>query len=184
MCAHYLGKRAKAPLDRRRFAGDMGELDTLYGGIGGRGRERPGTRREQPGVMPGLGPGPESVRKIDPGEVTPYTDPSGRGAPGLPEEEAQPESYVDDLMASLFGKGFETIRGIGGRSQEAVYDQLARQGLLGTGAATDVAREMAWQTERGITDLIRSMGEMRADKEQEAMNMLLQLFGMQSQAWG
>jgi hypothetical protein len=123
------------------------------------------------------------------GEITPgmggrqITLPADTALPGAGEGEGG-ESYVDDLMASLFGKGFETIRGVGGRSRENVYDMLAREGLLGTGAAADVGREMAWQTERGITDLTRKMGEMRAGKEKEAMDMLMTYMGMMSQSWG
>lgn len=165
---YFLGKNTNAPLDRGRFSLDMGELDKLHETPVGRSTSRP----------------------IAPIDFKPYTPPRERVP--VAEMIAQPEggadlqgeSYVDELMASLFGEGFETIRGIGGRSREGVYDLLAREGLLGTGAAKDVASEMAWQTEQGISNLIRDMGKMRADKESEAMNMIMTWLGMTSNAWG
>lgn len=172
MSPYFLGKNTNAPIDKRSLGLDVANINELYRGVSraptaSAGRTIP-VMGEPTIYTPGLGPGPR--------EPTPGLHP--------PEDIGEGESYVDELMASLFGEGFETIRGVGGRSQEAVYDLLARQGLLGTGAATDVGKEMAWQTERGITDLIREMGKMRSDKEQEAMNMLLSFFGMESQAWG
>ncbi len=166
MSPHYLGKRSGVGVGRAGVGRAVGDIDELYGG-------------------PGVGGG--DVGAGGPGRTLPYAGKPKRIRKEREEpviEEERPESYMDELMASLFGEGFETIRGVGGRSREAVYDMLARQGLLGTGAATDVAKEMAWTTERGITDLIREMGQMRADKEQEAMQMLLAFFGMESQAWG
>ena len=86
-------------------------------------------------------------------------------APGIAGEGV---GGYDALLDMLFGKGFETIRGIGERGRESLmYDTLAREGLLGTGAVADIGKEMAWGTERGIADLIRSMAEMRAGEEQE-----------------
>ncbi len=164
---HYLGKRSGVGVGRSGVGRAVGDIDELYGGGRGGGRGGRG------------GPG-RTLPYVE--EATPFVE--GRGLGEEVAGEAQPESYVDELMSSLFGKGFETIRGVGGRSQEAVYDMLARQGLLGTGAAKDVAGEMAWQTERGITDLVREMGQMRADKESEAMNMLMAYLGMMSQSWG
>ena len=89
----------------------------------------------------------------------------------------------DALIDALFGTGFETIRGIGGRSRESVYDMLAREGLLGTGAAKGVAQDIAWQTERGITDLITNLAQMRSQEEQDAMNLMLTYLSMMSQGW-
>lgn len=84
--------------------------------------------------------------------------------------------WVDELMAGLFGKGFETVRGIGGRTREGVFDMLARQGLMGTGAAKGVAGDIAWQTERGITDLMRWGEQWKYGQEQDVMNQILQYF--------
>jgi len=102
--------------------------------------------------------------------------------PVVTEPTVEPEAgtdWLDNLIAGIFGKGFETVRGVGGRTREATFDVLARQGLLGTGAAKGVAQDIAWQTERGISDLMREMEQIKYGREQETMNMLLQwLFGM------
>ena len=182
MSPYFLGKNTNAPIDRRSFGFDVTNIDELYRGVS---RAPTASAGRTIPVVGGVTPYTGVPRKA------PFHFPAPTEGPreptlGMhpPEDIGEDESYVDELMASLFGEGFETIRGVGGRSQEAVYDLLARQGLLGTGAATDVGKEMAWQTERGITDLIREMGQWRAGKEQEAMNMLLSFFGMESQAWG
>jgi len=91
--------------------------------------------------------------------------------------------WLDDLIAGMFGKGFETVRGVGGRTRESVFDALAREGLLGTGATRGVAQDVAWQTERGISDLMRGAEQWKYQQEQETMNQLLQyLFSMMG-AW-
>ena len=155
--AYFFGKGANTGFDwgRKRDRGGTGEDDLL--GMG------------QPPFTPTL----------TPGSVTPFV-------PVVAETPAADEGVggYDELLDMLFGKGFETIRGIGGRSRESVYDALAREGMLGTGAMKGVASDVAWQTERGITDLIRNMAQMRSQDEQEAMNLMLTYFGMGQQGWG
>lgn len=116
---------------------------------------------------------------IIPGEIGgPVPDPGAE-----PAEVAAETNWVDDLMATMFGKGFETVRGIGGRTRESVFDVLAREGLMGTGATKGVAEDIAWQTERGITDLMRWGEQWKYQQEQETMNQMLQyLFSMMG-AW-
>ena len=110
----------------------------------------------EPGIEPGIETPPEPVAGTDTG-------------------------WIDNLMTGIFGKEFETLRGIGGRTRESVFDTLARQGLMGTGAAKGVAEDIAWQTERGISDVMR-WGEMwKYQQEQDVMNQILQyFFGMGS----
>ena len=87
--------------------------------------------------------------------------------------------WIDKLIAGMFGKGFEDVRGIGGRTRESVFDTLAREGLMGTGATRDVSQDIAWQTERGISDLMRWSEMWKYQQEQESMNQMLQyLFSM------
>jgi len=116
---------------------------------------------------------------IPPGEppLEPVTEP-GIETPA----EAEPTSdWIDKLIAGMFGKEFETVRGVGGRTREATFDMLARQGLLGTGAAKGVAGDIAWQTERGISDLMRWSEMWKYQQEQDVMNQIMQyFFGMGS----
>lgn len=135
--------------------------------------------------------------RVQPGETTVLGDVTGPGTitgpvipPVVADEdrpfnpygtaETQPgTNFLDDLIASMFGKGFEDVRGVGGRTREATFDMLAREGLLGTGAAVGKAQDVAWQTERGISDLMRGAEQWKYQQEQETMNQLLQyLFSM------
>ena len=134
-----------------------------------------GGMRVQPGEMQSSGdvgfPGEPPFEPVtEPGIETPTTE--------------EPSSdWIDNLMSGLFGKGFETVRGIGGRSREGVFDMLGREGLLGTGAAKGVAEDVAWQTERGITDLIRWGEQWKYQQEQDTMNQLLQYLFSIMGAW-
>lgn len=129
-------------------------------------------------------PGQTQGDVTTPGTITgPVTDPDATVEPPFDPygtAETQPATnFLDDLIAGMFGKGFEDVRGVGGRTRESTFDALARQGLMGTGAATGVAQDVAWQTERGISDLMRGAEQWKYQQEQETMNQLLQyLFSM------
>ena len=176
---YYLGKNTRSPLSRNLIGKDLASINELYKGYD----QTPTTTSSLGRTIPVIG----DVTPYTPGVAAPTVATervSGEQAIARPEEaEVGGGSYVDELMSAIFGEGFENIRGVGGRSREAVYDTLAREGLLGTGASQDVAKEMAWQTERGITDLTRDMTQMRADKEAEAMNMIMTWLGMNMQSW-
>jgi len=176
--AYFLGKGMSA------------NLDDLFPDTGGSKAECLQKCKEQLALDPGFDyqgciNGCGGMR-VTPGEMPLITEtPAGTEEQLLPFAPVTEEpDYLDNLIAGMFGKGFETVRGIGGRTREATFDALARQGLLGTGAATGVAQDIAWQTERGISDLLREVEEMRYGREQESMNMLLQyLFNMLG-GWG
>lgn len=181
MCAYFLGKGMNANMDDLfpRGRGSKGEclrkcreqlaLDPGFdynGCIEGCGGMR---------IKPGETTTPGTVEEIE--EIT---------EPEVIEPTIEPKveaNWLDDLIAGIFGKEFETIRGVGGRTREATFDVLARQGLLGTGATRGVAQDIAWQTERGISDLLRDVEQIKYGREQESLNMLLQyLFSMMG-AW-
>lgn len=135
-----------------------------------------GGMRAQPGetTVPGgvTIPGIITEPVIEPGIETPTEPVAGADT-----------DWIDNLMTGIFGKEFETLRGIGGRTRESVFDTLARQGLMGTGAAKGVAEDIAWQTERGISDVMR-WGEMwKYQQEQDVMNQMLQYFFSILGAW-
>lgn len=165
MCAYYFGKGANAGFDWGRKKDRDGA---------GEGMDEPlDPRWAEPSFMP----------SVTPSIVAPVVTPSVVTPSPVPGVEGEGTGGYDALLDMLFGKGFETIRGIGGRSRESVYDALAREGMLGTGAMKGVASDVAWQTERGITDLIRNMAKMRSEEEDEAMNLMLTFMALQQQGW-
>ena len=150
--AYYLGKGLDRPVDRDVF--------DLF-----RRRREPFDREEERRYIP-----PEE-KIVKPPPVPPVTPTEETVA------ETPPENYADELLRSMFGAGFEDImRGRGTRQTESMYDMLAREGLLGTGAAKGIGQEQAWETERGITDLLRGIEQVRYEREQDAINRLLSLF--------
>lgn len=133
----------------------------------------------QPSALPLTQPQPAPLMPAATPLATPVATPAA--TPVVPEPATTQGSYIDELMSAVFGSEFENIRGLGGRTRESMFDFLAREGLLGTGAARDIAQETAWQTEKGITDLTRQMMQWREAEEQEAFGQLLQyLFGIGS----
>ena len=180
--AYFLGKEM------------TGNMDDLFPDIGGNKAGCLQRCKEQLALDPGFDyqgciDGCGGMR-VQPGEITP--SPEVSIPPGEPPFEPVPDpgavtptapeagtDWLENLMSGLFGKGFETVRGIGGRTRESVFDTLARQGLMGTGAAKGVSEDIAWQTERGITDLMRWGEQWKYQQEQESMNQMLQyLFSM------
>ena len=140
-----------------------------------------GGMRVQPGEV---GAGGEVT---GPGTITgPVTDPNAvTETPFDPYGTAEQTggNFLDDLIAGMFGKGFEDVRGIGGRTRESTFDALARQGLMGTGATRDVSQDIAWQTERGISDLMRGAEQFKYMQEQETMNQLLEYLFKMMEVW-
>ena len=173
--AYYFGKGANAGFDwgRKKDRDGAGERADEPSPLD--------PRLAEPSFFPSVTPGivtPSLPSPLTPSVVSPVVTPSP--APGI---EGEGVGGYDALLDMLFGKEFETIRGIGGRSRESVYDALAREGMLGTGAMKGVASDVAWQTERGVTDLIRNMAQMRKQEEDEAMNLMLTYMAMMQQGW-
>ena len=132
-------------------------------------------------IQPGDATSVDGGITIPPGEppFEPVEDPNAV----TPAEPEVGTNFLDDLIAGMFGKGFETVRGVGGRTRESVFDTLARQGLMGTGAAKGVSEDIAWQTERGISDLMRGAEQWKYQQEQESMNQMLQYLFSIMGAW-
>jgi len=180
--AYFLGK------------GIEGNMDDLFPDIGGNKPDCLRRCREQLALDPGFDyqgcidgcggmrvtPGQVSpgAEVTIPGEITGPVTPPGT-EPGIETpaaEEPTSTDWIDNLIAGMFGKGFEDVRGIGGRTRESVFDTLAREGLMGTGAARGVSEDIAWQTERGISDLMRWSEMWKYQQEQDVMNQILQYF--------
>lgn len=72
--------------------------------------------------------------------------------------------FSDAVLRGIFGRDFEKVRGVGGREREQMYDLMAREGLLGTGAVQDIAGERAWATERNIGNIMRDLAISQEEK--------------------
>lgn len=186
--AYFLGK------------GMDGNMDDLFPGLGANKPDCLRRCKEQLALDPGFDyqgcidgcggmrvtPGQTTITPgvtIDEPPFEPVTKPVTEPGIETPVTEEPTSDWIDQLIAGMFGKEFETVRGVGGRTREATFDMLARQGLMGTGAAKGVAGDIAWQTERGISDLMRGAEQWKYQQEQETMNQLLQyLFSMMG-AW-
>jgi len=118
---------------------------------------------------PEAGPGP------DPGDEDPdagkwsfspemqdfFKNLIGRGQEYL----ARRPGYSDPMMSKMFGRDFDVLRQQGANRTSEAENFLSSQGLLGTGAAKDVMGDTAWQTERGIGDLMRDLAISAEDRK-------------------
>jgi len=99
-----------------------------------------------------------------------YTDPEiQKILDALPEDERaivgmllgeaanKAEGFDQGTMDRMFGLGSDALRRQGKISQNAVMDALSSQGLLNTGAAPERLGDVAWNTEQGISDLMREL---------------------------
>lgn len=72
-------------------------------------------------------------------------------------------------MEAMFGKGYENIRNLENLTrQRALYD-LASQGMLGTGAGQKALRQIPWQSEQNIANLMRDL--FLAQQEQKRRDL-------------
>jgi len=65
--------------------------------------------------------------------------------------------YSQAAIEAIYGKGYENIRNLEqARRQQAIAD-LQREGMLGTGAGMAALRQIPWQTEQNVSDVIRDV---------------------------
>lgn len=77
----------------------------------------------------------------------------GRGKEFL----TMPYGYSEAEKEAMFGRGFEKLRGTEAGTRESLLNALSRQGMLGTSAAPQMLGNLAWQTQGGISDLMRDL---------------------------
>jgi len=82
--------------------------------------------------------------------------------------------WTQEALDAMFGRGFEKVRGLAAPTREAEMVTMARQGLLGTGTEAERMSDIAWGTERGVSDLMR---DLFVEKERKEMSDLLGLTG-------
>ena len=98
----------------------------------------------------------------------------------------------DVAQRAMFGQNFETLRDVGARQPEMMRDYMASEGLAGTGAAQDIYRDLAWQTESGIGNIMQDLfladeAQKREDRygyTQAAQSILNELAGLGAQQEG
>ncbi len=74
----------------------------------------------------------------------------------------------DAVTRSMFGAGYDKLRGAGAASRNQAINELQSAGMSGTGAGMGDLGNLAWNTERGISDVIRQImfaneGQKRED---------------------
>jgi hypothetical protein len=68
-----------------------------------------------------------------------------------------PLGYSQEAQDAMFGSGFENVRAAEKGTREQLLNDLSRQGMSGTGTALDKTSDLAWNTEKGITELARQL---------------------------
>jgi hypothetical protein len=68
-----------------------------------------------------------------------------------------PLGYSQDAMDKMFGLGFENVRATERPAREQLLSNLSRTGMSGTGTAAGQLGDLAWNTEKGISDLARNL---------------------------
>lgn len=119
-------------------------------------------------VAAGTGTGAGTLGEFQwPSEITDlYKSLVGRGQ-GLVDN----PGYTDAAMSAMFGPEFEKVRNLEHATRESTMGVLGRQGQLGTGAGNKAMIQTGWNTERGISDLMRNLfvaneAQKRADYTQ------------------
>ena len=119
-------------------------------------------------VAAGTGAGTGALGEFQwPDEITNlYKSLMGRGQ-GLVDD----PGYTDAVMSAMFGPEFEKVRNLEHATRESTMGVLGRQGQLGTGAGNKAMIQTGWNTERGISDLMRNLfvaneSQKRADYTQ------------------
>jgi len=89
--------------------------------------------------------------------------------------------YSQSALEAMFGKNYENIRNLGTLTRQQTESGLQREGMLGTGAGQAALRQIPWQTEKNVSDVVRDVflgNEDQKRKDLEAFtNMASGLFG-------
>lgn len=70
---------------------------------------------------------------------------------------SRPEGFSQDALTSMFGKGFEGLRSGQAATREMTMEDLARQGMLGTGVGSKRLADQSWATEGMVGDIRRNI---------------------------
>jgi hypothetical protein len=94
---------------------------------------------------------------------------------------ARKPGYSQSAMDAQFGKGYENIRNLGTAARGQAVSGLQREGMLGTGAGQAALRQIPWQTEKNVSDVVRDVflgNEEQKRKDLESFtNISSGLFG-------
>jgi len=82
-----------------------------------------------------------------------------------------PVGYTKDMINSMYGKNFETLRGREAAQREGATRLLSREGALGTGEGREVLSDVAWNTEDAIANALRDIFiESEKQKKTDILN--------------
>jgi len=65
--------------------------------------------------------------------------------------------FSDAMLRNMFGQNFDYLRGQGAAGGAAQYENLAREGMTGTGVGQGLMQDQAWQTEGNIANVMRDI---------------------------
>ena len=85
--------------------------------------------------------------------------------------------YGEDVIAAIFGKNFENVRGQGKNVRQATTEAAGRAGMLGTGAELSMGRKNAWQNENLVTEAMRDLLISSEAKKSSDIALATQMLG-------
>lgn len=78
-----------------------------------------------------------------------------------------PYGYTEEMMANMFGRDFEKIRGREAANREMMTSLLSRGGMLGTGTELEQMGKLSWGTESQISNIMRDLFIKGEEKKKE-----------------
>lgn len=89
--------------------------------------------------------------------------------------------FGQETLDLMFGKNFEKVRGQEKGARDLLQQNLASQGMLGTGTETEAMKDLAWGTEANVGDIMSNVflaNEAQKRQDISAFTQLAsQLFG-------
>lgn len=65
--------------------------------------------------------------------------------------------FGDSALTSMFGAGFDKVRGVGDATRSQLLGDLQTQGLAGTSTGSNLLRSLGWNTESNVGNLMREV---------------------------
>jgi hypothetical protein len=78
-----------------------------------------------------------------------------------------PYGYTEEMMANMFGRDFEKVRGREAAQRETMTNLLSRAGMSGTGTELEQMGKIAWGTESEISNIMRDLFISGEEKKKE-----------------
>ena len=92
-----------------------------------------------------------------------------------------PYGFTPEAINTMFGQGFEKVRGLEGPARETLLGDLSREGMLGTGAGLKKLTDLSWGAEKNVSDVMRDVFTLNEYQKREDLgnytNLAQSLFG-------